>query len=1138
MMTPIELERLIQAVAPDALLVPGRILRRIIKHLRNVAGIGLKVPHRKSFVVESARLLEVADWTDLGVEESTTLPHKVLLIARPDAERLAATPVGLALLKYWQRLFHARIHFFLEERQKIGALSPAVVRQRIEALGQTRFDEIRDVLRQDEYTFADDDDTAVYVEFAAVFLELRHFAPSLLEHVFPSLDSPEQVEQILAEDLDAACLLAETKLNGSPDPVQFHASIEEQAVAELWSFDEPAEELPSQRRHDRIAAKARKAAAVGNCVRAASLWVRASRLVSRYQAVTSKEAAQAQLRRLARRLQTAISLTESESRDWLEVMGSLLERSSAGFWNRATRILYDLQKVCVDHEREVYTIDVMEWILSRGKRPIRRTLAGQREVLIHKHLRSAARRLRGVRMDESTRRQFAGLLGSAIHSAELRLRDLFRPRIGSVLVQVGMNPRNGPETIARAKIIEELLDELVERGFLTMGSLRDSVSRNQLKLPDLTKANDYLAGDELLRSDRALRSSLDGVYHRGPLYLRIPQRISSLFFGTALGRILVRFAAVPFGGAFVVLSGLQHLAEFLTTQLGTKELHFVHPWTVVAWGLFATGLINSSEIRRDCLSLLRYARTGLRIVCIDLPRGFYKLPAIRAFLQSKPARLFGRFILKPSALTGLIWLIYPPFLRDLGSAILSGVAAFILSNLMLNSRVGRDLEEFALDILVRGWHKFRFVVLAVLFHVVMDFFNRLVDGFDRLLYTVDELLCFRTGQSPLSTLTKAVLGVIWFFISYVVRFALTLLIEPQINPIKHFPVVTVSHKLILPMGITTDRHLPSPLTSMFQNFVPISTETGNWISAIIVLLIPGIFGFLAWELMNNWRLYAANRSRTLKPAMVGSHGETVPRLLRPGFHSGTIRKIFAKWRKSGRRSYWSGNKASTYKHRQSLEHARHEVAHFVERDFLSLLSENRSCAALQLALQYVKLGTNNIRVGILAPDLGESLAEVTWQMRNGWLVARISQAKLLEQIPEDARFAFGAALAGFYKLAGVDLVVEQFEAHFSRDAVEYEIDERGMVLYPNGRLNQEVIFPHRPTSSGDASNHDPAKKNSGLESSPERFLFSRGQITWQDWVDVWSHEQLGEGIPAWFQPAASVLPKRIAQLASERTAEI
>ena len=85
-----------------------------------------------------------------------------------------------------------------------------------------------------------------------------------------------------------------------------------------------------------------------------------------------------------------------------------------GIWTVEARLLYDLQKVCVDHEREIYTVDLVEWALSWGRRPIKRRLPSQRDVLMLKHLRSAARRLAVVRISDEQRRQLAGLLHDAI----------------------------------------------------------------------------------------------------------------------------------------------------------------------------------------------------------------------------------------------------------------------------------------------------------------------------------------------------------------------------------------------------------------------------------------------------------------------------------------------------------------------------------------------------------------------------------------------------------------------------------------------------------------------------------------------------------------------------------------------------
>ena len=78
-----------------------------------------------------------------------------------------------------------------------------------------------------------------------------------------------------------------------------------------------------------------------------------------------------------------------------------------------------------------------------------------------------------------------------------------------------------------------------------MGDFRDALSRNNLKLPDL----EFSRGDPLLRADVRLADVLDGIYRRGEFYLRWMQQISSLAFGTRAGRLFMRFAAIPFGGA-------------------------------------------------------------------------------------------------------------------------------------------------------------------------------------------------------------------------------------------------------------------------------------------------------------------------------------------------------------------------------------------------------------------------------------------------------------------------------------------------------------------------------------------------------------------------------------------------------------
>ena len=54
------------------------------------------------------------------------------------------------------------------------------------------------------------------------------------------------------------------------------------------------------------------------------------------------------------------------------------------------------------------------------------------------------------------------------------------------------------------------------------------------------------------------------------------------------------------------------------------------------------------------------------------------------------------------------------------------------------------------------------------------------------------------------------LGLVWVVVAYLVRIYVNLLIEPQVNPIKHFPVVTVSHKVILPLSVHLTRIAAAP----------------------------------------------------------------------------------------------------------------------------------------------------------------------------------------------------------------------------------------------------------------------------------------------------------------------------------------
>jgi hypothetical protein len=145
----------------------------------------------------------MVDPAELGPRSCDDLPETLLLLSRPEPQRLAVTPRARVLLKYWRLLFHAAVHRALEARLPNGSAGEAAVRARIHRIGRARFEEARTVIRQENYLIPGVDDRAAYVEFAAVYLELRYFARNLLPCYFPSVNSFEELDAVLAEDLAA-----------------------------------------------------------------------------------------------------------------------------------------------------------------------------------------------------------------------------------------------------------------------------------------------------------------------------------------------------------------------------------------------------------------------------------------------------------------------------------------------------------------------------------------------------------------------------------------------------------------------------------------------------------------------------------------------------------------------------------------------------------------------------------------------------------------------------------------------------------------------------------------------------------------------------------------------------------------------
>ncbi len=293
--------------------------------------------------------------------------------------------------------------------------------------------------------------------------------------------------------------------------------------------------------------------------------------------------------------------------------------------------------------------------------------------------------------------------------------------------------------------------------------------------------------------------------------------------------------------------------------------------------------------------------------------------------------------------------------------------------------------------------------------------------------------------------------------------------------------MTVAAKIILPFAVVLTGLFAAPLKPFLGPVI------GNAVAATTVLFLPGVFGFLVWELRSNWRLYAANRPANLGPIAVGSHGETVVRFLRPAFHSGTLPKRFARLRRALR----AGREPGALKHREALTPRR--VGHApARRTRLRRPARREPSVRGRWSLEpgSIRLATNRIRIELPGGDRDRPSLWIDLEERSGVLAAGVSQ-RGWPRWPADAPSGrtLADALAGLYKIGAVERV------HPARDRLA-----------------------------------DPAAKraNAGAgAASPAPDEFDGVAIPWRDWVQEWDGEA-SRGADADGPPwRAAVLPDTV-----------
>jgi len=575
-------------------------------------------------------------------------------------------------------------------------------------------------------------------------------------------------------------------------------------------------------------------------------------------------------------------------------LGELIQRLAAAkgrVAKRASALLGHLEKLLQERDTLYYRVNVRNWL---GTGRLRQILPFQGNLKGLAALRAARRLLDELPWPVEDADRFAVPIDAMAREVRRRLEETLKPRIKEAVDAADLVAVSVPGPCAGPRLTDAMAALIGRRGHLRFADVRDLINREALSLPDLD-LRQLWRGDRLGRFDRAAARSLPGVYQRGEIYVKGLQQLSAPLFGTGIGRRALRLVLLPVLAAWAVLEILALVWGHFAPAGAFRDLGHAAPVLLLGAALSATA--NTAQGRRAAHRLWQALARSARFLFVVAPRWFLEWqPVVWLLEQSLVRGLTNRFLI-PVGLglialspVAAVWLVAIPEGPSAAAWTATMALALAFGTLLRETPEGRR----RLDDLATSWHRLRDLLrherFLTLIAPIVAFFQEVMRVFAEVLHRIRSRLAPRLDEPLYTTLLKGLAAPLWAACEAVIRFYAVVLAEPQFNPVKHFPVVTLGHKLMLPFLPVMTNALHAVLSPLLPDVFLLP------LVAVTIALLPGLFGFLFWELKENWGLYASNRTHAVPPARLGAHGETFAGMLRRGFHSGSVPKAFDKLR--------------------------------------------------------------------------------------------------------------------------------------------------------------------------------------------------------------------------------------------------
>lgn len=693
------------------------------------------------------------------------------------------------------------------------------------------------------------------------------------------------------------------------------------------------------------------------------------------QVIASREAMVQRL--LAEGLASRWHLDRPTQAELVVLIQRLADLDRSGFGSPGAQgLLGCLEQLLLQGPTDYYRLRIWRWLSHLGRAELRELLPFQPMLKALRVLEVSRARLEELPWPLADLERFAQVLATLNRQITDQLDAELTPRVEQAMREADFVPRNHREIVAAHKMKLELLDVIKHRRHLKFTDVRDIVARNILRLPDPTWS-EFFRGDRLRRFDRTAERALPGVYRPGELYIKGLQQLGAPLFGTPLGRDVLRYLLLPFGGAYLVLKSLDLIIALI--PFVEKGFHLTEMTSVVLSGCLINLVAYTGIGRRIAIASVLGSWAVLRYLLWEGPHDLMRWGPVASLLSTGLMRGLGRNLFQPLLIGTL------PLAPIIALAVLVDEVpiepglwllglAFALGTLARNTPAGRrflDNLNTRIGVYLQRINQALFIGLI---QQLLFFFKELTRRFSQLLHRVDDALTHHLSERWSSLAIKALLAPIWRFSEALIQFYVTVLVEPQVNPVKHFPIVTVGHKLLLPF-------LPA-ITAAFveitQSFLP--KVIAYPLVTLTIILLPGLFGFLVWELKENWKLYEANHrerphtlneglSAPVEPAAVGTHGESMRSLMCRGFHSGTLPKGFDRLRKVLREQLRDDTPYPKRLRRcqRQLEEVEHAIGVFVDREFSFALRErcrNPNCTLTRVETNIPRLATELVEISV------------------------------------------------------------------------------------------------------------------------------------------------------------------------------